>query len=49
MTKKNSLEEEKIIEDFVRSRERAEKFIREELESRKSPIRKRIKNIEVVA
>jgi len=44
MRKKNKTEEEKIIEEFMKSKERMEKFIREELENIKSPLKERFKN-----
>lgn len=40
----NKNEEEKIIEEFMKSKERMEKFIREELENIKSPLKERLSN-----
>ncbi|MFA5071566.1 MAG: hypothetical protein WC511_04345 [Candidatus Pacearchaeota archaeon] len=42
--KKKSQEDEKIIDDFLKSKEKMERFIREELEKIKSPIREKLNN-----
>ncbi len=49
MNKQSKNEAEKIVEEFIKSREKMEKFIREELESIKSPLRERLRHAEVSA
>ena len=49
MTKTTKIETEKIIQDFIKSKEKMEKFIKEELESIKSPLKERLKNSEIYA
>jgi hypothetical protein len=49
MNQKQKTKNEKIIEDFIRSKERMEKFIKEELESIKSPVKERLRNMEIEA
>lgn len=41
--------EEKIIEDFMKNKEKMEKFIKEELESRKSALKERLRKEEIYA
>lgn len=49
MTKQQKEDEEKVIEEFMKSRERMKKFLTEELESRKSALREKIRKAEMLA
>ncbi len=45
----NKTKEDKVIEEFMKNKEKMERFIKEELESRKSALKEKLKKQELYA